>query len=1038
MDSDASLEVDGPPLLIPDLNNGPAAPSGSAADASSRLPAIPEPVPEDILKPIGEIDERREKLMQWERVKLHKRTMVFSVPRFEKAYLLSLEPKLRRSLWVPAVAFIAFALVCLLYPAIWIDKWDTSANILFNLCWIVIIALSLFVLLTFHFSIPPSRFLELYIQLWAGFTMTAATLLGTDYSVAFPGANLGVADISVFLDLITIMYFSVYTPLRIRRLFPVAVIVNCLYIGISIGMGVPSYGPDSDVIESPSTDRWFAVSLSLVLVVSSILCLTGKYRLELFQRTNFLRLEVSQRRIDVLERTIVAFDSSNDKATRVTQMQLTHKRLLLMEKLIFRARSTGLSGLNVHNGQLACDLDHALSLVRKSEKSLFVLDFQKEVLMEGMSSHQQQEQQRRMASGETPKSGAESGSRGGGGHAPTASLLYCSALYTPMSSVAAPGSRIGPSRYDTVGGGTPSVTDLPAELRQGAECFVENSAKLLERVGRDFTLDVEGLWGDHVEENRSKPSSVAALYSAVARACLPDDQANRILSIGSEASDGSQCCPVYERFLAEVCSRYLPSVPYHNALHAAQVAHHCATCINSLGVRSALSDLDWASLIIACLCHDVGHFGRTNGFLVKTRHPLALRYNDRSVMENYHAATTFALLKESEDWDISRGLSRSELKRFRSQIVTLILSTDIGTQRKLLDKIEERVQAGAPFSIAQFPEDSRIIRELCICMADSGHVCLAWDMHYKWAIRLSSEFAAESLELARSNRGPPPSSPTFQASSPSSPPAGDQLNFINRCPLALLQAIGRLVDIDTTEFAKNAREWMVKVEYAIDDNLTRWSMLEEEEQKKAPPPKREPRTVVVESGDGRSPRGKRSSSADESPSNDDDDEDDDRRPMVSYRELYGDKSKSQSDEEEDGIPMVSYREAYGGGSQNKRPVTASGFTSSDEPPLLSYSALYGADGRSIEGGQNPRSQLDDSHDDDEPPLMSYTELYDHQRGTSDDSGDVPMLSYGDLYTKSGATIIQSKDSDDASEPPMISYSDLYGKKKSKESGGSKD
>lgn len=40
---------------------------------SSRvLPAIPEPVPEDVLKPIAEIDERREKLMQWERVKLHK------------------------------------------------------------------------------------------------------------------------------------------------------------------------------------------------------------------------------------------------------------------------------------------------------------------------------------------------------------------------------------------------------------------------------------------------------------------------------------------------------------------------------------------------------------------------------------------------------------------------------------------------------------------------------------------------------------------------------------------------------------------------------------------------------------------------------------------------------------------------------------------------------------------------------------------------------------------------------------------------------
>ncbi|KAF4709969.1 hypothetical protein FOZ62_026547 [Perkinsus olseni] len=64
--SSAASEVEPPFLLIPDLTNAPG--GAESTNISSRaLPAIPEPVPEDVLKPIGEIDERREKLMQWER-----------------------------------------------------------------------------------------------------------------------------------------------------------------------------------------------------------------------------------------------------------------------------------------------------------------------------------------------------------------------------------------------------------------------------------------------------------------------------------------------------------------------------------------------------------------------------------------------------------------------------------------------------------------------------------------------------------------------------------------------------------------------------------------------------------------------------------------------------------------------------------------------------------------------------------------------------------------------------------------------------------
>ncbi|KAF4686436.1 Calcium/calmodulin-dependent 3',5'-cyclic nucleotide phosphodiesterase 1B [Perkinsus olseni] len=992
--SSAASEVEPPFLLIPDLTNAPG--GAESTNISSRtLPAIPEPVPEDVLKPIGEIDERREKLMQWERVKLHKRTMVFSVPRFERAYLLSLEPKLRRSLWVPAVAFIAFALVCLLYPSIWVSKWDTSANILFNSCWLVIASLGLFVLFTFPFSLPPSRYLELYIQVWTGFTMTAATIFGTpyrvatitgtDYSVAFPGANLGVADISVFLDLITIMYFSVYTPLRIRRLFPVAVAINCLYAGISIGFGVPSYGTNSDVIESSSTDRWFALSLTLVLILSSILCLTGKYRLELFQRTNFLRLEVSQRRIDVLERTIVAFDSSNDKATRVTQMQLTHK-------------------------------------VRKSEKSLFVLDFQKEVLMEGMSSHEQQ----RMASGETPKSG-----RFGQSGRPRPCSIPPVLLGTIHPHVKCCARIESNSCSCSITPGGEDSAGVPPTA-----CFVDDYEPLLRRVGRDFTLDVEELWGSHQEESRCNPDCVLALYRAVARACFPDDQANRILNIGSEAPDGPQC-PVYERFLAEVCSRYLISAESFMASFSVLPSS------TPSGIRSALSDLDWASLVIACMCHDVGHFGRTNKFLVETRHPLALRYNDRSVMENYHAATMFDMLKESEDWDISRGLSRSELKRFRSQIVALILSTDLGATQSLLDQIKGRVEAGTALSVSQFPEDSRLIRELSICMADCGHVWLTWDLHYKWAVRLSSEFAAEARELAtmRAGLGTPLTS-SLPGSDGGGPAPAEQISFIEQCPVALVRAMQSLVDLDGgTEFASTASEWSKAVEKALLDNASRWREMEAEEVSRRSAeagsrgsegtPLSSEGATSSEERSGEAPVDSGNSPADQS-------DDDDDVPMMSYREMYGGPEGRSSEAEDGGVgssgidsddepPMLSYSALYNAdGTSNvqasRRPVPESAITSSGEPPLLSYSALYRPDGTSI---VQPTPQRDSGVDDDDdgPPLMSYSELYGRQQRASsrsavDDSHPpTHSRSYDDSYTRTETAIVEEPSNSETSESP---------------------
>lgn len=42
-------------------------------------------------------------------------------------------------------------------------------------------------------------------------------------------------------------------------------------------------------------------------------------------------------------------------------------------------------------------------------------------------------------------------------------------------------------------------------------------------------------------------------------------------------------------------------------------------------------DYEVSSLIIACLIHDYKHPGFTNGFLVNTSHPIAIKYNGNNI-----------------------------------------------------------------------------------------------------------------------------------------------------------------------------------------------------------------------------------------------------------------------------------------------------------------------------------------------------------------------------------------------------------------------
>ena len=50
---------------------------------------------------------------------------------------------------------------------------------------------------------------------------------------------------------------------------------------------------------------------------------------------------------------------------------------------------------------------------------------------------------------------------------------------------------------------------------------------------------------------------------------------------------------------------------------------------------------------IAALGHDIGHMGVQNGFLINSNDPLALQYNDKSVLEQMHCSRLFSVLRQA-------------------------------------------------------------------------------------------------------------------------------------------------------------------------------------------------------------------------------------------------------------------------------------------------------------------------------------------------------------------------------------------------------
>ncbi|PFH36394.1 3'5'-cyclic nucleotide phosphodiesterase domain-containing protein [Besnoitia besnoiti] len=194
--------------------------------------------------------------------------------------------------------------------------------------------------------------------------------------------------------------------------------------------------------------------------------------------------------------------------------------------------------------------------------------------------------------------------------------------------------------------------------------------------------------------------------------------------------------------VAQMC--YQPTI-YHNHLHGAQVAHNTVWLARKLDLAYSLTAPDLVALIVAALCHDIGHQGRNNAYYVGARSPLSIIYNDQAVLENFHACLTFKILGRQE-CNLFGNLPPEEYQAVRNRMIDLILATDMKMHFETISKF--RLRRNSPEFCRRNEEDVWMMLRMCIKGGDVSHGVLPWESHVSWSYRAASEFYEQGdLEL---------------------------------------------------------------------------------------------------------------------------------------------------------------------------------------------------------------------------------------------------------------------------------------------------
>lgn len=265
-----------------------------------------------------------------------------------------------------------------------------------------------------------------------------------------------------------------------------------------------------------------------------------------------------------------------------------------------------------------------------------------------------------------------------------------------------------------------------------------------------------------------------------------------------------------DQFLLAVRDAYREN-PFHNFRHAFCVTQMMYGLLHVTEMCDYFSTEELFCLLISTMCHDMDHPGYSNSYLINARTKLALRYNDKSPLENHHASMCFQTMAKPE-CNILANVNNEVYRGLRGMIIKLILATDMVDHAVYVNDWKKINKTFDPES-----QEHRVtLMKLLIKCCDISNEVRPMDVSDQWLDRLLDEYFTQGDHEKEQGL---PTLPFMDRSKTTR--ASAQVGFIKfvLIPLfdSLVPAFGESVDQQMVEPLKSALSRFEKIKQQEDE-----------------------------------------------------------------------------------------------------------------------------------------------------------------------------------------------------------------------------